>query len=593
MHAAQLRHRPAVGTRPAPSSDPHPSLASSREASRQTSRQVSRVGSREPSPEPSIPVTPERPQARPLPASAPAAPRRPLSEGPRRHPEPQVQGLRTPSPVMRRNIAPELALAASPPGSNDSQRTLSVAWGGSRFASPMPTSPGSPHPPTRAPQVSPRGAATGALTPFNPVTVAVSPERQSYLEYSYRSHLAEVAQLRQMAEGGVHTEVRDWLGRPLPRQDLDALFNALVQVTPISLREDWARTRGALEVLLRQQVGPQRLEQLARSASQRDLLRVVPASLLTYACGFMMATLATGWLDPQAAPPAADDGGGAGDAGESGLAAGEAGTRALLAGLLAQGLGDLIIGVGGEWAGAVWRESGLGQAYTRAEGLLPGPDGRRPAFADSEAGRWVQASSAISFAIGYLAHTLAQGALGPARMRLAWGAAAAAVSGLYREGLAGALAPQRDPLWIDGSSHAQRATMTEDLRRLEAPVQSAGEGVLALGRGVARATGLPGREAMARAALRTLAAGCARALGLAARVLGRQHEVLWSLGADAWLGLSWGTLSALPSRGSAWLFQGAGRARGIGAKAGGPSALATPATSVAPRLLTPGDALGR
>jgi hypothetical protein len=327
---------------------------------------------------------------------------------------------------------------------------------------------------------------------------------------------------------------------------------------------DPERELSTLQTLVNHSITPAQLPGLVSRGSRWDLLQKALNSTLLFGASFAMAGAVTSLLEPEAAGLVSDPLGTCPDPGA---------VPPWMGAALIHLLGDLIIGVGAEWATAVLREGKLDQPYNRRLGC--GDDDRPRDFAETTTGRWVQATSALPFAALYTAHRRFPEFMGPPLARLGMGATAAASSGLWREGWAWARASESDPVWLDSSiredlasesdqpflvrydrKYARLDQMDTALRHLQSPANALSEGVQALWQGVRGATGRPKMDASVRAALRTFMALLARGGSLVAAIQGRQHDPLWALGADAWLGLSWGYLSTLPARGTLALASG-------------------------------------
>lgn len=352
------------------------------------------------------------------------------------------------------------------------------------------------------------------------------------------------------------TELAFWdrSGRD-PRQALEALeslYRVYRGATPPEAWSDADRALGALNDLQLRGVSPDTLERAVARGPRADRARAVPAALMSYSCSFLLAALAARYMEQL--PPFAAASEGEGAAAASPL-------PPWLASALVHLAGDLVIGFGAEWASAVWRESGLARAYNRPLSLAISEQHTYLPFAETAAGRWVQAAAALPFGVAYIAHRHFGDRMGPPLARLGWGAAAATASGLWREGMPQALATHNDAAWLDGSTPAAVGRMREALDRLDTEGLPLRQGLHDLGRGLRAATWRPGvawapsGEAVARALWRTTAAVFARGVSLVAPLVGRQNDPLWAMGADAWLGLSWGALSALP----AWATSGRGQ----------------------------------
>ena len=328
---------------------------------------------------------------------------------------------------------------------------------------------------------------------------------------------------------------------------LDELHRALRRVARSPMNGNPERELATLETLVSGSITPAQLSGLVSRGSRRDLLQKALNSTLLFGASFAMAGGITSLLEPEATGLISDPLSPCPEAGAM---------PPWLGAALIHLLGDLIIGVGAEWATAVWREGKLDQPYNRLQDFTRGEDGRPRAFAETNAGRWVQAMSALPFAALYIAYRSFPELMGPPLARLGWGATAAASSGLWREGMAQALASESDPVWLDASDFDRYRRMHTAMRHLQSPAHALSEGMQALWQGVRGATGRPTMDASVRAALRTVMALLARGGSLVAVAQGRQHDPHWALATDAWLGLSWGYLSTLPARGTLALASG-------------------------------------
>ena len=352
------------------------------------------------------------------------------------------------------------------------------------------------------------------------------------------------------------TEVAFWgrSGRD-PREALEALeslYRVYREATPPQAWTDGDRALGALNDLQVRGVSANTLERAVARGPRADLVRAVPTALVSYGCTFLLAALAAHFMD-RLSPVAADS------QGEG--AASDAPLPHWVAAALVHLAGDLLIGFGGEWSSAVLREAGLARGYNSPLSSALSEPGSYVPLAETAAGRWLQAAAALPFGIAYIAHRHFGETLGPPLARLGWGAAAAA-SGLWREGMAQVLATHNDAAWLDGSTDHAVTRMRGSLDRLGSDGLGLGRGLSDFGRGLDAATWRPGvgwvpsRDAFSRAGWRTAAAVFARGVSLVASMVGRANDPLWAIGADAWLGLSWGALSQLP----AWATSGRSRA---------------------------------
>lgn len=422
-------------------------------------------------------------------------------------------------------------------------------------------------PPAPAPAAGAAGARSDLLDPVPAASAASAaprawpPAAGTRLREAFPQAQERVAALQRRA---VESRYGGTGGDPLAL--LDELHRALRHVAWSVMVRDPERELATLETLVSASITPAQLPGLVSRGSRWDLLQTALNSTLLFGASFAMAGGVTSLLEPEAAGLVSDPLGTSPDAGAMPPWMGAA---------LIHLLGDLIIGVGAEWAAAVLREGKLDQPYNRRQDFTRGEDGRPQAFAETTAGRWVQALSALPFAALYIAHRRFPEFMGPPLARLGMGATAAASSGLWREGMAQALASESDPVWLDSSirkplasesdlplhvgldlKYARQDQMDTALRHLQSPANALSEGVQALWQGVRGATSRPKMDASVRAALRTVMAFLARGGSFVAASLGRQHDPHWALAADAWLGLSWGYLSTLPKQGTLALASG-------------------------------------
>ena len=333
---------------------------------------------------------------------------------------------------------------------------------------------------------------------------------------------------------------------------MESLYRVYRSATPPQAWTDGDRALGALDDLQLRGVSADTLERAVARGPRADRVRAVPAALMNYGCTFLLAALAAHFMDSLS--PFATDGQAEG-------AASDAPLPHWLAAALVHLAGDLLIGFGGEWSSAAWREAGLDRGYNRPLSSALSEQGPYVPLAETGAGRWLQAAAALPFGVAYIAHRHFGGMLGPPLARLGWGAAAAA-SGIWREGMSQALAAHNDAAWVDGSTPKAVDRMRDSLDRLGSDGLALGRGLADFGRGLRAATWRPGvgwvpsGDAFSRALWRTTAAVFARGVSLVAPMVGRENDPLWAIGADAWLGLSWGALSQLP----AWATSGRARA---------------------------------
>ena len=422
-----------------------------------------------------------------------------------------------------------------------------------RASSPVPPPPPfcSPPPPLRllaSPELAPRASLN------LPMPAGADGRTAAGLLASSFDRPQDLARILEMQRRA--TELAYWgqAGRD-PRQALEALeslYRVYREATPPQAWTDGDRALGALNDLQLRGVSADTLERAVARGPRADRVRAVPAALVSYGCTFLLAALAAHFMD-RLSPFGADS------QGEG--AASDAPLPHWLAAGLVHLAGDLLIGFGGEWSSAVWREAGLDRSYNRPLSSALSEQGTYLPLAETAAGRWLQAAAALPFGVAYIAHRHFGETLGPPLARLGWGAAAAA-SGLWREGMAQVLATHNDAAWLDGSTEAAVTRMRGSLERLGSDGLALGRGLSDFGHGLDAATWRPGvgwvprREAFSSALWRTTAAVFARGVSLVAPMVGRQNDPLWAIGADAWLALSWGALSQLP----AWATSGRARA---------------------------------
>lgn len=341
-------------------------------------------------------------------------------------------------------------------------------------------------------------------------------------------------------------------GRPqCPPETLRALFEVYRARVPAPegpdlarLQADGERALGALKVLVERGLNARALERLIARGRHYDLIRSALAAFMTFCSSFLPAGLATlggrayaDSLDADTRAPSSE---------------------ASAAALWQQGIpwaawmvGNLTIGMGTEGAAALLRAAGWDSAYNRP--LARPLDGAGVAQApvpvhERPAGACVQASTAVPFAVAYVGHTVAAGALGPAPSRLALGAGAAATAGLWRALGQRAAADHLEPVWLDGSTEARQRAMHEAIERLESVHVALPRAGWDLAEAMVQTLGTPSGPAVARIGVRTVVAALARGGQALALATGRSADWRLQAAGDAWLGASWGWLSTLPGR---------------------------------------------
>lgn len=319
--------------------------------------------------------------------------------------------------------------------------------------------------------------------------------------------------------------------------DVMALLRAYEEVVPQACLSDHERTLGALEALVTARVQPQELRELVARGRVRDACRAVACAELTYAASFGAAgatglsLVETPLVDPVTQAPAA-----------AGMVQGLNVSTAFM-------LTGGVIAVGGEAAQAVIREGKMGPRYNAA---VTYADGKRTPFADSAPGQSAQRRSAAPFGILYAAdHLVRTWVPTPPAIRLALGAGAAAASALYRLGAVTRGGGDLDPTWLDGSSADKRQAMSEAIADLRRGAWEASVGYCTdhLGPGLrAGAAEVVSAKGAVRSVGRLVAASVARAGSVLMAATGTAGNLYARLGAEAWLGASWGTASTWPQR---------------------------------------------
>ncbi|MDH4377422.1 MAG: hypothetical protein QE494_14085, partial [Ramlibacter sp.] len=327
-----------------------------------------------PRPRPELPLT-APPAKRHRLASSPRGERPLASEPAKRH---QPAPPRFPRPSAPPQPSPHVALDVRP--------------------SPPRASAAPAAPPVPAPAAGPAAGPAGARLPLlNPVPVASAaaappdaprawpPGAGSVLREALPHWQERVATLQERA---LEVGYGGRGGNPLAL--LDELHRALRHVAWSAMVRDPERELSTLQTLVNHSITPAQLPGLVSSGSRWDLLQKAINSTLLFGASFAMAGAVTSLLEPEAAGLVSDPLGTCPDPGAMPPWMGAA---------LIHLLGDLIIGVGAEWATAVLREGKLDQPYNRRLGC--GDDDRPRDFAETTTGRWVQATSALPFAALY------------------------------------------------------------------------------------------------------------------------------------------------------------------------------------------------
>ncbi len=347
--------------------------------------------------------------------------------------------------------------------------------------------------------------------------------------------------------------------------DREALARAFDELVPTACRKDTRRSDTALETLIEQGVSPHELEDLVARGRSRDAWRAVVTAELTYALSFGAATATVQALADQPAL----------DADRYGPAAAElvAGHNFAALYLLAGG----IIGAGGEVAQAIVREGKMGPRYNA---LVDDSSAQRTPFADTQAGANVQRLSALPFGALYAADDAARHFLKTQPgLRLVVGAGAAALSALYKLRGAPWSGARQDPTWLDASTPAKKQVMVDAIQDLRQGSWQASLGYVSnhLAPGVRASAGeLLSEKGAVRAVTRLAAASVARAGSVLMAATGMASDLRAQIASEAWLGLSWGTLSTWPQR----LLDGA--ALGRAKEAGAPVVTREQAQAIAP-----------
>lgn len=412
-----------------------------------------------------------------------------------------------------------------------------------------PSSPGAPPPLVRvAPTPGLQVPRTGWTTPPDPPRAPDLERGTRVFEQCFgrdRSLIDRASRLKQQAcvppaiaqPPGSRIPAPHELPPALQPIDVMALLEAYEELVPKACLLDPERTLGALEELVTARVQPQELRELVARGRVRDACRAVVCAELTYAASFGAAGVTglslveTPLIDPATQAPAS-----------AGLVQGLNVSSAFM-------LTGGVIAVGAEAAQAVIREGKMGPRYNAA---VTYADGKRTPFAESAPGQSVQRRSAAPFGLFYAADHLARTWIpSPPAVRLALGAGAAAVSALYRLGAVTRGGGVLDPIWLDGSNPEKRKAMQDaiaDLRRgpWEASVgyctDHVGPGLRAGAAEVVSAKGA------VRSLGRLVAASVARAGSVLMAATGTAGNLYARLGAEAWLGASWGTVSTWPQR---------------------------------------------
>jgi len=432
---------------------------------------------------------------------------------PRQRHAPSLASPKPASPPSSRAAPPSLAQVAPTPGPHAS-RAPRAGWD-------------TPPDPSRAPDLE-RGTRAFERC-FGPDPDRI--ERARSLETHARTPLA-FAQ-----PPGVQIPAEPDLPSHLRPIAVMALLEVYEEVVPKECLADPERTLSALEELVTARVQPQELRELVTRGRTRDVWRALVCAELTYAASFGAAgatglsLIETPLIDPATQAPAS-----------AGLVQGLNVSSSFM-------LTSAVIGVGGEAAQAVIREGRMGPRYNAA---VTYADGKRTPFAESAPGQSVQRRSAAPFGLFYAADHLARTWIpSPPAVRLALGAGAAAVSALYRLGAVTRGGGVLDPTWLDGSSREKRAAMQaaiEDLRRgsWEASVGYCTDHVVpGLQAGAAQVMSAKG---VVRSLGRLAAASVARAGSVLMAATGTAGNLYARIGAEVWLGASFGTASTWPQR---------------------------------------------
>ncbi len=328
--------------------------------------------------------------------------------------------------------------------------------------------------------------------------------------------------------------------------DLNGLLQVYQQAVPPSCLTDHERTLSTLEALVTARVQPDELAELIARSQTRDAWRAVTSAELAYALSFGAAGATGLSLAEQPLLQGAPQ-----DQVAAGLVQD---LNASTAFMLTGG----IIAVGGEAAQAAVREGKMGPRYNRA---IVETGGMRVPYAESPAGQTTQRLSAVPFGLLYAADHVTRELLPtPPSVRLAVGAGAAALSALYKINAAIRDGAHLDPVWLDAST-------PEKAQAMESAIVHLRQGRWVASKGYCTNHLLPGLSAAAGQVLsekgvvrmvgRLAAASVARAGAAVMTATGTAANLYARLGSEAWLGLSWGTLSTWPQR----LLDGAAQGR--------------------------------
>lgn len=487
-----------------------------------------------------------------------------------RHSQAQSPTLRTPQPQRLATPQAQSPLAAGP--AQGALFPLSAAQ-----VAPVP-------PPADLPPVAGEARRRAWQTPALPG--AESEEPQAF-ERRFGDDPARIGRARDLAlqasvpqpdlEMGAAADAAGVQpGRGRDAIDVMALLRTYEDLVPLACLGDHERTLSAMELLVAARVQPHELRELVARGQSRDVWRTLVTAELAYALSFGAAGATTVSLADQPLLEAAEYGPAAAD---------------LVKGLNFSSvfsIGSGIIAVGGEVAQAMIREGKMGPRYNAAVVIS---DGKRTAFADTAAGRGAQRRSALPFSLLYgvdhVARLLYQ--TRPA-LRVAAGGVAAALSALYKLQAATANGVQLDPTWLDAATPEKRVAMEAALRDLR-------HGTWEASRGYCKNHLLPGAKASlgqvlsakgaVRSATRFVAASVARAGGAVMAATGMGQNLYAQLGSEAWLGMSWGTLSTWPQG----MLDGAARGRAL--EPGGPVVTRASVQAVAPPAKLPAAAAPR
>lgn len=317
--------------------------------------------------------------------------------------------------------------------------------------------------------------------------------------------------------------------------DLGGLLAVYEDAVPPACLKDQVRTLSTLERLVERRVQPEALRELIARGRSRDVWRAVASAELIYALSFGAAGAAGLSLVEQPLVDPAANGPTTG-----GLVQDLNATSAFM-------LTGGIIAAGGEAAQAIVREGKMGPRYNTA--VFQSETTRTP-FAKSSAGQVVQGLSAVPFGVLYAAdHLVREWLPTPPAVRLAAGAGAAALSALFKFHAATRAGAHLDPTWLDASTPDKASAMDSALEDLQQGRWEASRGycVNHLVPGLGAAAGqVLSEKGVVRIVGRLAAASLARAGAILTSATATGTNLYARLGSEAWLGLSWGTLSTWP-----------------------------------------------